>query len=216
MISVQSDNLEREPFMYRPLLRTARFAPLALILLSLVLPVDALPIAHGDEGDERREPDVVYVGSPHDVVAKMLDLVQLKKDDVVYDLGCGDGRIVVAAAKKYGCRAVGFDLNPVRVEEARVNARKNGVEDLVRIERKDIFEVDLRPASVITLYLLPELNERLIPQLQKLKPGSRIVAHDYAIEPCPADKTITMMSKQDAVEHYIYLWTTPLTVESDE
>ncbi len=195
--------------MYRLLL-------LAPIAMSVFLLADSSRNARGSEDDSRREPDVVYVGSPHDVVAKMLDMVQLKKRDVVYDLGCGDGRIVVAAAKKYGCRGVGFDLNPVRVEEARVNARKNGVEDLVRIERKDIFDVDLRGASVITLYLLPELNERLIPQLKKLKPGSRIVAHDYAIETCPPDKTITMTSKQDAVEHHIYLWTTPLTEKSDE
>ena len=192
-----------------------RLLLLVSIVLSLILSSDTPRNARGDE-DDRREPDVVYVGSPHDVVAKMLSMVQLKKEDVVYDLGCGDGRIVVAAAKKFGCRGVGFDLNPVRVEEARVNAKKNGVEDLVRIDRKDIFEVDLSDASVITLYLLPELNERLIPQLKKLKPGSRIVAHDYSIESCPPDKTITMTSKQDAVEHYIYFWTTPLTVKTDE
>ena len=103
--------------MYRLLL-------LAPIVVSLILLADSSRNARGSD-DNRREPDVVYVGSPHDVVAKMLDMVQLKKEDVVYDLGCGDGRIVVAAAKKYGCHGVGFDLNPVRVEEARVNARKN-------------------------------------------------------------------------------------------
>ena len=193
-----------------------RLLLLAPIAMSLFLLADTSRSAQGSEGDNRREPDVVYVGSPHDVVAKMLDMVQLKKEDVVYDLGCGDGRIIVAAAKKYGCRGVGFDLNPVRVEEARRNAQKNGVEDLVRIERKDIFTVDLSKASVITLYLLPEMNLRLVPQLNKMKPGSRIVAHDYAIEDYPADKEITMTSKQDAVEHYLYLWTTPLTEESDE
>jgi precorrin-6B methylase 2 len=169
----------------------------------------------GDEGDAPPEPDVVYVGSPHDIVAKMLTMAKLKKEDVVYDLGCGDGRIVVAAAKKYGCHGVGFELNPVRIQESLENIRRNGVEDLVRIERKDIFTVDLSKASVVTLYLLPEMNLRLVPQLNKMKPGSRVVAHDYAIEGYPADKEVTVMSKQDAVEHYIYLWTTPLTKAED-
>jgi cyclopropane fatty-acyl-phospholipid synthase-like methyltransferase len=171
----------------------------------------------GAEGTtEKRRPDVVYVGSPRDVVAKMLDTVKVTKDDVLYDLGCGDGRIVVAAAKKYGCRAIGYDINPVRIREALENAKRNGVEDLVKIERKDIFTVDISEASVVALYLLPSMNVKLIPQLEKLKPGSRIVAHDYAIEGYPAEKTITMTSKEDAVEHYIYLWTAPLKKAEDE
>lgn len=171
----------------------------------------------GAEGiTEKRTPDVVYVGSPRDVVAKMLDMVKVTKDDVLYDLGCGDGRIVVAAAKKYGCRAKGYDINPVRIREALENVKRNGVEDLVKIERKDIFTVDLSEASVVTLYLLPSMNVKLIPQLKKLKPGSRIVAHDYAIEGYPAEETITMTSKEDAVEHYIYRWTAPLKEGAEE
>ena len=166
--------------------------------------------ADEEKESESRTPDVVYVGSPHDVVAKMLELAKVTKDDVLYDLGCGDGRIVVAAAKKYGCHAVGFDINPVRVRESLENVRRNGVEDLVRIERKDIFTVDLSKASVITLYLLPEMNVRLIPQLEKLKPGARIVAHDYNVQGIQPDRQWTMMSKEDGVEHYIYLYTTPL------
>jgi ribosomal protein L11 methylase PrmA len=169
-----------------------------------------------EETESRGTPDVVYVATPDDIVAKMLEMVQLKKDDVVYDLGCGDGRIVVTAAKKYGCRGVGYELDPKRVRESKENAKKNGVEHLVRIERKDIFKVDLSPASVITLYLLPEMNERLIPQLKKLKPGSRIVAHDYAIEGYTPEETVTKISKQDAVPHYIYLWTTPLKKDEEE
>lgn len=161
-------------------------------------------------GTEARAPDVVYVGSPHDVVAKMLEIAQVKKEDLLYDPGCGDGRICVAAAAKYGCKALGFDLNPVRIRESLENIKRHGVEDLVRIERKDIFTVDFSEATVVTLYLLPWMNKKLVPQLQKMKPGTRIVAHDYAIEGYPPDKTITMTSKQDAVEHYIYLWTLPL------
>jgi precorrin-6B methylase 2 len=168
-----------------------------------------------EETESAGTPDVVYVATPDDIVAKMLEMAELKKDDVVYDLGCGDGRIVVTAAKKYGCRGVGYELDLGRVRQSKENAKRNGVEDLVRIERKDIFTVDLSKASVITLYLLPEMNERLVPQLNKMKPGSRIVAHDYAIEGYTPVKTVTKMSKQDAVEHYIYLWKTPLKKDED-
>ncbi len=162
------------------------------------------------DSTEARTPDVVYVGSPHDVVAKMLEVAQVKKEDILYDPGCGDGRICVTAAKKYGCKALGFDLNPVRIRESLENVKRNGVEKLVTIERKDIFTVDFSEATVVTTYLLPWMNEKLVPQLQKMKPGTRIVAHDYAIKGYPAEKTITMTSKQDAVEHYIYVWTLPL------
>jgi len=167
------------------------------------------------EGTESRAPDVVYVGSPHDVVAKMLEVAQVKKDDILYDPGCGDGRICVAAAAKYGCKAFGFDLNPVRIRESLENVKRHGVEHLVRIERKDIFTLDFGDATVVTLYLLPWMNKKLVPQLQKMKPGTRIVAHDYAIEGYTPDKSITMTSKQDAVEHYIYLWTLPLKPSPD-
>jgi len=199
----------KELFMYR----------VCVVLIStLLVPFSLNPAgcSGADETEEDRTPDVVYVGSPHDVVAKMLELVKVTKDDVLYDMGCGDGRIVVAAAKKYGGRGIGFDINPVRVRESLENVRRNGVEDLVKIERKDIFKVDLSEANVITLYLLPSMNVRLIPQLEKLKPGSRIVAHDYDIEGIKPDKTLTMMSKEDAVEHYIYLYTIPLQKASEE
>jgi SAM-dependent methyltransferase len=109
----------------------------------------------------------------------MLELAEIKSGDVVYDLGCGDGRIVVAAAKKFGVKAIGFDIDPVRVKEAWANVRSNKVEHLVSIRQADIFTLDLREASVVALYLLPELNVRLMPQLERLKPGSRIVSHDF-------------------------------------
>lgn len=161
----------------------------------------------------RKAADVVYVPTPHDVVAKMLEMAQVSKDDVVYDLGCGDGRIVVTAAKQYGCRGVGFDVDPVRVDESRENASKNGVARLVEIKQDDIFVQDLSPASVVTLYLLPRLNVRLIPQLDKLKPGSRIVSHDFDMKGVTPDRMVTLTSKEDGVTHKLYLWTTPLKKE---
>ena len=179
-------------------------------LISFALASALSGTAVAQDTTEARTPDVVYVGSPHDVVAKMLEVAQVKKDDILYDPGCGDGRICVTAAKKYGCKAIGFDLNPVRIRESLENVKRNGVEKLVRIERKDIFTVDFSEATVVSIYLLPWMNKKLVPQLQKMKPGTRIVAHDYSIEGYPPDKTITMTSKQDAVEHYIYFWTLPL------
>jgi predicted RNA methylase len=157
-----------------------------------------------------KTPDVVYVPTPNDVVAKMLDIAQVKADDVVYDLGCGDGRIVVTAAKKFGCQAVGFDIDPQRVREARANIEKNGVGKLVSIKQEDIFKLDLSPASVVTLYLLPSLNVKLIPQLEKLKHGSRIITHDFDIDGVKPEKVISFVSEEDNVSHTIYYFTTPL------
>ncbi len=158
-----------------------------------------------------RRPDVIYVPTPQHVVEKMLELAQVTKDDVIYDLGCGDGRIVVTAALKYGCKGVGYDIDPKRVSESRANVKKNNVENLVRIEQEDIFTLDLRQASVITLYLLPDLNVKLIPQLEKLKDGSRIVSHDFDMRGVQPDKIITIEDDEDDYgDHTIYLWTTPL------
>jgi trans-aconitate methyltransferase len=157
-----------------------------------------------------RTADVVYVATPNDVVAKMLQLAEITEDDVLYDLGCGDGRIAATAARKFGCRSYGFDLDSERVEESRRTAKKFRVEDLVTIERKDIFGLDLTAASVVTLYLLPELNVRLIPQLEKLAPGSRIISHDFDMEGVTPDKVVRMTSREDGVVHKLYLWRTPL------
>lgn len=165
--------------------------------------------------DDEKVPDIEYVPTPENVVDKMLSVAALKKDDVLYDLGCGDGRIVITAAKRLGLRAKGFDIDPVRVAESRANVKKAGVEHLVTIEQKDIFEVDLSPASVVTLYLLPELNVRLVPQLEKLRPGSRIVSHDFDMAGVTYEDVWTVIAKdhrdktQDR-EHYVYLWKTPL------
>ena len=163
-----------------------------------------------DEFKEIREPDVVFVPTPQDVVDKMLELAEVTKDDLVYDLGCGDGRIVVTVAKRFGCTAIGYDIDPNRVKESLKNVAKNNVGHLVTIEQKDIFTLDLSKANVITLYLLPELNVKLIPQLEKLKPGSRIVSHDFAMEGVKPDKVVTITSDEDTYQHTVYLWTVPL------
>ena len=165
-----------------------------------------------------RKPDVIYVPTPQEVVDKMLELAEVKKDDLVYDLGCGDGRIVVTAAQKYGCRGVGYDINPKRIKESLDNVEKNNVGNLVRIEQEDIFTLDLSEANVITLYLLPSLNVKLIPQLEKLKPGSRIVSHDFDMRGVTPDKVVKINSDNEYSEHTVYLWTIPLKKEdvSDE
>lgn len=125
-------------------------------------------------------PDVPYIPTRHAVVDGMLKLAQVNKDDVVYDLGCGDGRIVIAAAREYGARGVGIDMNPWRIAEARDNAKLAKVEDRVRFIKGDIFDADFSEATVVMLYLLPEVNRELRPQLWKqLRVGVRVVSHDY-------------------------------------
>jgi precorrin-6B methylase 2 len=167
-----------------------------------------------EEVQEPKRPDVIFVPTPQEVVDKMLELAQVTKDDVVYDLGCGDGRIVVTAAKKFGCRAFGFDVDPERIQESKENVEKNGVGNLVTIEQKDIFTLDLSKVNVVTLYLLPSLNVKLIPQLEKLKPGSRIVSHDFDMRGVTPDKTVTV-DGDGGYEHTVYLWTTPLKKEAE-
>ncbi len=147
----------------------------SLLFLNCFLPAQ-------DPDKPTREPDVIYVPTPQEVVDKMLEMADVRKGEIVYDLGCGDGRIPVTAAKKYGSRAWGFDINPVRVKESLDNVANNKVKDLVTIKLQDIFELDLSKADVVTLYLLPQLNVKLIPQLDKLKPGCRIVSHDFNME----------------------------------
>jgi len=124
--------------------------------------------------------DVPYVPTPPEVVEKMLELAQVGAKDVVYDLGCGDGRIVIAAAKQRGARGVGIDIDPERIGEARANAQKEGVADQARFRVGDLFKSDFSRATVVTLYLLPEINRRLRPQLwRQLKVGTRVVSHEF-------------------------------------
>jgi tRNA G37 N-methylase Trm5 len=186
----------------------------ALGSLALVLSLAGWLPAQDDKPKEKqnRTPDVIFVPTPQEVVDKMLELAEVKKDDVVYDLGCGNGIIVVTAAKKYGCKAHGFDIDPQRIKESNENVKQNGVEKLVTIKDQDIFELDLSPASVVTLYLLPRLNVKLIPQLEKLKPGSRIVSHDFDMRGVKP-KRVEKVQLKDGREKTVYLWVTPLERE---
>jgi SAM-dependent methyltransferase len=156
---------------------------------------------------------VEFVATPQDVVERMLKMAGVTKDDMVYDLGCGDGRIVVTAAQRYGCRAVGYDLDPLRVQEARTNVAQHKVGPLVTIEQKDVLHVDLQGASVVTLYLGTEINARLIPQLETLRPGARIVSHDFPIGNLTPDKVVEMTSRTDGNKHRLYLWHCPLPTD---
>jgi len=181
-------------------------------------PIATAPSAATEEvlpDKPERVPDIEYVPTPQNVVDKMLEVAAVGKNDVVYDLGCGDGRIVVTAAKRYGAKGIGYDIDPQRVREARKNVEKNDVGQLVKIELKDIFKVDITPATVVTLYLLPELNVKLIPQLDTLAVGSRIVSHDFDMEGVEPEKKLKVLAPDHTPPHkdrphYIYLWKTPL------
>jgi SAM-dependent methyltransferase len=159
-------------------------------------------VSAADAPDPNRKLDVWYVPTTTEVVDRMLDVANVTALDIVYDLGCGDGRIVIAAAKKYGTRGFGVDLDPARIREARANAKKAGVENLVKFEVGDLFKTDLTEATVVTLYLLPELNRRLKPKLfAELQPGARVVSHDFDMgRDWPADKYVKLGTDG------IYLW----------
>lgn len=145
-----------------------------------------------------------YVTTPPAVVNALIRLAGVKRGDTVYDLGCGDGRIVIAAARQFGARGVGIDINPDRIREARINASKAGVASLVKFEVGDVFEADLSEATVVVLYLLPDLNLRLRPKLQKdLKPGTRVISHAFEMGDWTPEK------KQVVDGSPIYLWTIP-------
>lgn len=164
------------------------------------------------QAQPRRQPDVPYVPTTEEAVKAMLKLAGVKKTDVVYDLGCGDGRIVVAAAREYGARAVGIDINPERIKEARENAKKEGVEKLVRFEENDLFEADIHEASVVTLFLLPNINLKLRPKLlADLKPGTRVVSNTFDMGDWKADKEAVVDNSEEYsyLSHQLYLWVVP-------
>ncbi len=158
-------------------------------------------------GKDKDTSEIIFVPTPQGVVEQMLEMAGVTKDDVVYDLGCGDGRIVVTAAKKYGARGVGVDIDPVRVKEALALVKKEGVEKLVEIRLGDALNVpDIAKATAVMTYMLPEFMARLEPNLQKnLKPGTRVVAHDYPMPNWKATQEKTVQSMN--WEHRLYLWT---------
>lgn len=150
-----------------------------------------------------RSPDVVFVPTPQDVVDGMLKAANVHSGDVLYDLGCGDGRTVITAAK-LGARAVGIDINPERIKESKANAVEAGVTDRVQFRNEDLFEADIHEASVVTLYLLPSLNVKLRPKLfRDLKPGTRIVSHDFDMGEWKPDKILEVEG------HTVYFWVIP-------
>lgn len=151
-----------------------------------------------------RAPDVPYVPTSTEVVAAMLKLAGVKKGDVLYDLGCGDGRIVIAAAQEFGARGTGIDINPERVREANENASKAGVADQVKFVQQDLFESNFSDATVVTLYLLPAINLKLRPKLwRELKPGTRVVSHAFDMDDWKPEKVVDVDGEQ------IFLWTIP-------
>jgi SAM-dependent methyltransferase len=155
--------------------------------------------------------DVPYVPTKPEVVATMLRMAKVAKDDVLYDLGCGDGRIVITAAQLYGTRGVGIDIDPERIKESKENAAKAQVEHLVKFLEQDLFQADFHEATVVSLYLLTSVNLRLRPiLLQQLRPGTRIVSHNYAMDTWkPDDSTIVMVNEQS---HSVYFWVVPANV----
>jgi len=161
-----------------------------------------------------RNPDVPYVPTTEPAVREMLKLANVTKNDTLYDLGCGDGRIVIEAAKQYGTRGVGIDIDPQRIQEARQNAKTAGVSHLVRFEENDLFAADFRPATVVTLFLLPQINLKLRPKLLKdLKPGTRVVSNTFDMGDWKAEKETSIEegpeSEFSGLSQKFYLWTIP-------
>jgi predicted O-methyltransferase YrrM len=152
--------------------------------------------------------DVPYVPTPEAVVERMLRMAKVDKDDLLYDLGSGDGRIVITAAREYGARGVGYDIDPQRIEESDENARRAGVADRVRFVRQDLFEADLSAATVVTLYLLPEVNLKLRPKLlAELKPGTLVVSHNYGMGDWEPAEVVEL--EAEGSTHYVYSWVVP-------
>jgi cyclopropane fatty-acyl-phospholipid synthase-like methyltransferase len=176
-----------------------------MIGLLVLTVLRAVPVAaqQAPAAEQRRTPDVIYVPTPQPVVDAMLKMANVTAKDVVYDLGCGDGRIPVTAAKQFGAKGIGIDIDPVRINEAKENAKVAGVTDKVTFLNQDLFTTDIKEATVVTLYLLPSLNQKLMPKLKaELKPGTRIVSHAFDMgDTWPPEKTEEVEGKT------IYYWT---------
>ena len=169
---------------------------------SLAAPLPLL--AQAQKQPAKQYPDVIFVPTPQEVVEDMLRLANVQKGDVLYDLGSGDGRIAITAARKYGIKATGIDIDPERIREANENAKKAGVTSLVQFRQEDLFAADFKDATVITLYLLPDLNVKLRPKLwNELKPGTRIVSHQFEMGAWKPEKRLESNGRT------IYFWTVP-------
>jgi len=162
------------------------------------------PAAAQQAAAPTRTPDVIFVPTPQEVVDAMLKVAKVTKNDVLYDLGSGDGRIPITAAKTYGARAVGIDIDPQRIQEANANAKAAGVTDKVKFLNQDLFTTSISEATVVTLYLLPSLNLKLQPKLMKeLKPGTRIVSHAFDMGDWKPEQTLDINGRT------VYYWTIP-------
>ena len=173
--------------------------------IALLLAIIAAVAAVGSAQTPLRSPDVIFVPTPQEVVDAMLKLAKVSASDVVYDLGSGDGRIPITAAKTYGARGVGIDIDPQRIKEATANLQAAGVGDKVRFLNQDLFTTNISEATVVTLYLLPSLNLKVLPKLNsELKPGTRVVAHAFDMGDIKPQQT------QNVNGRTIYLWTVPI------
>ena len=183
-------------------MRMQSFLPM---VLALTLGLPAAAAAQAATQSPLRSPDVIFVPTPPEVVAAMLKVAKVSKGDVVYDLGSGDGRIPIAAVKDFGAaRATGIDIDPQRIKEATANLQKAGVGDRVRFLNQDLFTTDLSEATVVTLYLLPSLNLKLMPKLKaELKPGTRIVSHAFDMGDWVPEQTLDVDGRK------VYYWTIP-------
>jgi trans-aconitate methyltransferase len=185
-----------------------RSFPLAALALTGALLLTTMATVAQPLKPLEKIPEVPYVPTREKVVDEMLKVARVGKNDVLYDLGSGDGRIPITAAKQFGTRGVGVDIDPDRVREARENATKAGVSDRVKFFQQDLFETDIKEATVVTLYLLPDVNLRLRPKLlSELKPGTRVVSHNYDMGDWKPEKTITVNLPEG--EHTVYFWTVP-------
>jgi ribosomal protein L11 methylase PrmA len=174
------------------------------ILALCVALIVAIAAPAGAQTSLQRAPDVIFVPTPQEVVDAMLEVAHVTKNDIVYDLGSGDGRIPITAARKFGARGVGIDIDPQRIKEANLNAQAAGVADKVKFLNQDLFTTDISEASVVTLYLLPSLNLKLMPKLMKeLKPGTRIVSHSFNMGDWKPEQTL------DVNGLAVYYWTIP-------
>jgi len=188
-----------------------KFKPLWVAAVSVALCFSAAAHLHAQDTTATAEPvkkDVPYVPTPQPVVDRMLEMAGVKKGDVVYDLGCGDGRIIVTAAKKHGATGIGVDIDPERIKESNDNAKAAGVTDKVKFIKQDLFTMEFKDANVLAMYLLPDVNLKLRPKiLDDMKPGSRIVSHSFDMDDWKPDEEDTV---DDST---IYFWTVPAKVE---